>query len=59
VGQIGAVKVDIVETGAVDVPTALLALAAFADLSASTRSGRVYVVLGCGLVGVALQLTVV
>jgi hypothetical protein len=38
VGQIGAVKVDIVETGGVDVPTALLALAAFADSSASTRS---------------------
>jgi hypothetical protein len=35
---IGAVTVDIVETGVVDVPTALLALAAFAALSASTRS---------------------
>jgi chromate transporter len=60
VGLIAAVTVDIVETGVVDVPTALLALAAFAGLMRfHAKLTVLYVVLGCGLVGVALQLTVV
>jgi chromate transporter len=60
VGLIGAVTVDIVETGVVDVPTALLALGAFAALMRfHAKLTVLYVVLGCGLVGVALQLTVV
>jgi chromate transporter len=60
VGLIAAVTVDIVETGVVDVPTALLALAAFAALMRfHAKLTVLYVVLGCGLVGVALQLTVV
>ena len=60
VGLIGAVTVDIVETGVVDVPTALLALGAFAALMRfHGKLAVLYVVLGCGLIGAALQLTVV
>jgi chromate transporter len=60
VGLIGAVTVDIVETGVVDVPTALLALGAFAALMRfHAKLTVLYVVLGCGLIGVGLQLTVV
>jgi chromate transporter len=59
VGLIGAVTVDIVETGVVDVPTALLALGAFAALMRFHGKLTVlYVVLGSGLIGVGLQLTV-
>jgi chromate transporter len=60
VGLIAAVTVEIVETGVVDVPTALLALGAFAALMRfHAKLTVLYVVLGCGLVGVVLQLTVV
>jgi chromate transporter len=60
VGLIAAVTVDIVETGVVDVPTAVLAIAAFAALMRfHGKLTLFYVVLGCGLVGVGLQLTVV
>jgi chromate transporter len=60
VGLIAAVTVEIVETGVVDLPTALLALGAFAALMRFHGKLTVlYVVLGCGLVGVVLQLTVV
>jgi chromate transporter len=60
VGLIAAVTVEIVETGVVDVPTALLALGAFAALMRFHGKLTVlYVVLGCGLIGVGLQLTVV
>src|ERR687898_1719299 len=60
VGLIGAVTVDIVETGVVDVPTALLAVGAFAALMRfHSKLTVLYVVLGCGLIGVGLQLTVV
>jgi chromate transporter len=60
VGLIAAVTVDIVETGVVDVPTALLAVGAFAALMRFHGKLTVlYVVLGCGLIGVGLQLTVV
>jgi chromate transporter len=60
VGLIAAVTIEIVETGVVDVPTALLALGAFAALMRFHGKLTVlYVVLGCGVVGFALQLTVV
>jgi chromate transporter len=60
VGLIAAVTVEIVETGVVDVPTALLALGAFAALMRfHAKLTVLYVVLGCGLIGVVLQLTVV
>jgi chromate transporter len=59
IGLIAAVTVDIVETSVVDVPTAILAVAAF--LALHRWHGKLtvlYVVLGCGLLGTALQLTV-
>ncbi|HXF00198.1 MAG TPA: chromate efflux transporter [Solirubrobacterales bacterium] len=60
VGLIAAVTVEIVETGVVDVPTALLALGAFAALMRfHAKLAVLYVVLGCGLIGVVLQLTVI
>ncbi len=60
VGLIAAVTVEIAETGVVDLPTALLALGAFAALMRFHGKLTVlYVVLGCGLIGVGLQLTVV
>jgi chromate transporter len=58
IGLIAAVTVDIVDTGVVDVPTGILAIAAFAALN--TWHGKLtvlYVVLGCGLVGALLQLS--
>jgi chromate transporter len=60
VGLIAAVAVQIIDTSVVDVPTAILAVAAF--LALNRWHGKltvVYVVLGCGLVGAAVQLTVV
>jgi chromate transporter len=60
IGLIAAVTVDIVETSVVDAYTAVLAVAAF--LALNRWHGKLtvlYVVLGCGLVGAALQLTVV
>jgi chromate transporter len=60
VGLIAAVTVEIVDTGVVDGPTALLALGAFAALMRFHGKLTVlYAVLGCGLIGVGLQLTVV
>jgi chromate transporter len=59
VGLIAAVTLDIVDTGVVDVPTALLAVAAFVALMRFHGKLTVlWVVLGCGVIGVALQLTV-
>jgi chromate transporter len=58
IGLIAAVTVHIVDTSVVDVPTALLAIGAF--LALNRWHGKltvVYVVLGCGLIGVALQLS--
>ncbi len=56
IGLIAAVTVDIVEAGVVDVPTALLALCAFAALQIwHGRLAVLYVVVGCGVVGAALQ----
>jgi chromate transporter len=60
IGLIAAVTVDILDASVVDVYTAALAVAAF--LALSRWHGKLtvlYVVLGCGLVGAALQLTVV
>jgi chromate transporter len=52
VGLIAAVTVDIVETGVVDVPTALLAIAAFAALMRFHGKLTVlWVALGCGAIG--------
>ena len=58
IGLIAAVTVDILEAGVVDLPTAVLAVLAF--LALNRWHGKLtvlYVVLGCGLAGVALQLT--
>ena len=59
VGLIAAVAVSIIETSVVDVPTAILAIGAF--LALNRWHGKLtvlYVVLGCGAIGVLLQLTV-
>jgi len=49
-----------VDTGVVDLPTALLALGAFAALMRFHGKLTVlYVVLGCGLIGLVLRLTIV
>ena len=57
IGLIAAVTVEIVDTGVVDVATAVLAAAGF--LALSRWHGKLtvlYVVVGCGAVGAALQL---
>jgi chromate transport protein ChrA len=60
VGLIGAVTVEIVKTSVVDVYTAVLAIGAFAALNRwHSKMTVVYVVLGCGAIGVLLQATVV
>jgi chromate transporter len=59
IGLIAAVTVEILETSVVDVPSALLAVAAFAVLYRFHGKLTVlFVVLGCGLAGALLQLTV-
>ncbi len=60
IGLIAAVTVDIVDTSIVDGYTAALAIGAF--LALNRWHGKLtvlWVVLGCGLIGAALQLTVV
>jgi chromate transporter len=58
IGLIAAVTVDIVDAGVVDLPTAALAVAAFAALNRwHGKLTVVAVMLGCGAVGAALQLT--
>jgi len=60
IGLIAAVTVTIVETGVVDLPTALLAIAAFVALNRwHSKLTVLYVVLGCGAIGALLQLTVI
>jgi chromate transporter len=57
IGLIAAVTVDIVDTGVVDLPTAILAVAGF--LALNRWHGKLtvlYVVLGCGATGAGLQL---
>jgi chromate transporter len=59
IGLIAAVTVEILETGVVDAYTAALAVAAFAALNRwHGKLTVLYVVLGCGVVGALLQLTV-
>jgi chromate transporter len=60
IGLIAAVTVNILETSIVDVYTAVLALGAFVALQRwHGRLTVLWVVLACGAIGVALQLTVV
>lgn len=59
IGLIGAVTIEILRESVVDVPTAVLAVAAFAALYRwQAKLTVLFVVLGCGLVGAGLQLTV-
>jgi chromate transporter len=58
IGLIAAVTIDILDAGVVDLPTALLAVAAF--LALNRWHGKLTVVaavLGCGIAGVILQAT--
>jgi chromate transporter len=58
IGLIGAVTVQIVDTSVVDVPTAVLAIGGFLVLNRwHGKLTVLYVVLGCGLIGAALQVT--
>lgn len=58
IGLIAAVTVDIVDTGVVDVPTAILAIAGFLVLNRwHGKLTVLYVVLGCGAIGATLQLS--
>jgi chromate transporter len=58
IGLIASVTVDIVDTSVVDVPTAILALAAFLALMRwHAKTSILYVVLGCGAIGAALQVS--
>jgi chromate transporter len=58
IGLIAAVTVDIVNASVVDVPTAVLAVAAFAALNRwHGKLTIVAVVLGCGAVGALLQVS--
>lgn len=60
IGLIAAVAVTILETSVVDLPTAVLAVGAFLALGRwHSKLTVLYVVLACGLIGLALQLTVV
>ncbi len=59
IGLIAAVTVEILKESVVDVPAAILAGGAFLALYRSQAKLTVlFVVLGCGLIGAALQLTV-
>jgi chromate transporter len=59
IGLIAAVTIEILGAGIVDVPSALLALAAFFFLYRyQTKLTVLFVVLGCGAIGALLQLTV-
>lgn len=58
IGLIASVTVQIVDTSVVDLPTALLAIGAFLALNRwHGKLAVVYAVLGCGLIGVALQVS--
>jgi chromate transporter len=60
IGLIAAVTVEILDESVVDVPTAVLAVTAFGLLYRfQPKLTVLFVVLGCGLLGAALQLTVV
>ena len=56
IGLIAAVTVEILDTSVVDLPTALLAVGAFIALNRwHGKLTVLYVVLGCGLIGLAIQ----
>ncbi len=58
IGLIAAVTVDITDTGVVDVATATLAIGGFLVLNRwHGKLTVLYVVLGCGVIGAALQLS--
>ncbi len=58
IGVIAAVTVDIVDAGVVDLPTAVLAIAAFLVLTLwHAKLTVLWVMLGCGAAGAALQLS--
>jgi chromate transporter len=58
IGLIAAVTVDIVDASVLDVPTAVLAIGAFLVLSRwHGKLTVLYVVLGCGALGAAIQLS--
>jgi chromate transporter len=60
IGLIAAVTVEILDESVVDVPTGVLAATAFGVLyEFQAKLTVLFVVLGCGLIGAALQLTVV
>ncbi len=60
IGLIAAVTVEILKTSVVDVYTALLAIGAFLALNRwHSKLTVLWVVLGCGVIGVLLQATVV
>jgi chromate transporter len=59
IGLIAAITVEIIDVSVVDVPTALLAVGAFLALNLFHGKLTVlYVVIGCGVIGALLQLTV-
>ena len=59
IGLIAAVTIEILEAGIVDVPSAILAVAAFVALYRwQGKLTVLWVVLGCGAIGALLQLTV-
>jgi len=59
IGLIAAVTVEILEDSVVDVPSALLAVGAFLALYRfQSKLTVLFVVLGCGLIGAILQLSV-
>jgi chromate transporter len=59
IGLIAAVTVEIVQESVVDVPSAILAVAAFLALYRfPAKLALLYVVLACGIAGALLQLTV-
>jgi chromate transporter len=59
IGLIAAVTIEILDAGIVDVPSAILAVAAFAALYRfQSKLTVLWVVLGCGAIGALLQLTV-
>jgi chromate transporter len=58
IGLIAAVTVDIVDASVVDLPTAILAVGAFLLLNRwHSKLTILYVVLGCGAIGAAAQLS--
>jgi chromate transporter len=58
IGLIAAVTVEIVDTGVIDLATAVLAIGGFLVLNRwHGKLTVLYVVLGCGAIGVALQFT--